>query len=715
MAKLSISISATGSTTLISSYDQNKWSLGTLIKQYTGPTTTDNFIGPYKVAQARPFEEQSGVQLLHIDGFAWSSRYDWIFGIENLSTAVATRRILSYIYDRETSSYVYKGFIWVTLNTSTANTTRGFKMTYYTYTTGTVAVSTTSVSGTNTLFQTQRIGVGSRIGFGTTDPTQVTQWYYISSISSDTSLSISLSAGTIPSGTSYVIEELRPVIVTTNSTLTNGGVYVAKGISFDDFTQMSTLIAASAGSTDNLKLVYWFKDAATVTNTISVGGAVDGTVQRDTNGLTHSLYVIDQTSKVYVYNLRSNDTVASGIKVMTSGNIYVTGTQSISGSYYQNNNATIITASHSTGAGVKSLYWTTSTRFYRADLNSIKPGSIFWQSESRSEIPPGGVTTMPVSSNLAQVDYDQMTDMFFCLTNNLSAAKSYYTKYPLVSGDPFDYSFLNDFKLLDGSTSDPNSIPIPFNTNSTPVYTNCINGITHMLRFGTAAIGGQSLFAVPISAHWDFTSYTNQVAISPVINTPNNNRFVQLSLNTTHSLGSNQWLVTLNDIRSFYRTSGISNNSGLWNAIPSSGELSISGTNQIQFKFEFSMLGHTYGIPGRIHGFSLIYEDESTDSHYQPSVTWSDSLNKRFAWRFSTAFGQSVPSLRVRLYDAISGGLLVDDNTLTPSGTFEQSINDGVSWSSWTNSDKSNNITYLRYTPSSLADNIKIRALLTQY
>lgn len=59
MAKLSISISATGSTTLISSYDQNKWSLGTLIKQYTGPTTTDNFIGPYKVAQARPFEEQS--------------------------------------------------------------------------------------------------------------------------------------------------------------------------------------------------------------------------------------------------------------------------------------------------------------------------------------------------------------------------------------------------------------------------------------------------------------------------------------------------------------------------------------------------------------------------------------------------------------------------------------------------------------------------------
>jgi hypothetical protein len=65
------------------------------------------------------------------------------------------------------------------------------------------------------------------------------------------------------------------------------------------------------------------------------------------------------------------------------------------------------------------------------------------------------------------------------------------------------------------------------------------------------------------------------------------------------------------------------------------------------------------------------------------------------------------------LYDATTDGLLVDDNTTSPTGTFEKSTDDGENWSSWTNTDKTNNTTYLRYTPSSLADSIKVRALLT--
>jgi hypothetical protein len=152
----------------------------------------------------------------------------------------------------------------------------------------------------------------------------------------------------------------------------------------------------------------------------------------------------------------------------------------------------------------------------------------------------------------------------------------------------------------------------------------------------------------------------------------------------------------------------------LWNSITPSGELSITGTSQIQFRFEFQMLGQVYGIPARLHDFVVTYEDESTLSNYQPSVTYSDETNKRFAWRFATSFGTTVPALRVRLYDAVSGGLLVDDNTSSPTGTFQESTDDGVSWSAWTDADKTNNTTYLRYQPASLADNIKVRALLTQ-
>ena len=56
-----------------------------------------------------------------------------------------------------------------------------------------------------------------------------------------------------------------------------------------------------------------------------------------------------------------------------------------------------------------------------------------------------------------------------------------------------------------------------------------------------------------------------------------------------------------------------------------------------------------------------------------------------------------------------------DDNTLTnPAlGSFEISTNDGTNWSNWVDNDKGNETTYLRYTPASTANNIRIKAVLT--
>jgi hypothetical protein len=715
MATISVIVGATGSTTPITSYDSTRWNLGTLIKQFTGASPTDRYIGPHKTALARPFEESTAFQLLHLDSFSWSSRYDWVFGLESSAAASATRRIMAYQYDRNTSSYSWLGFITVTLNTSTAHTLRGFKMSYYTHSTGTVDVSGTTVNGTSTLFQDQRIAVGARIGFGTTDPTQVTQWYYISGITNNTTLTITLSAGIISAGTSYVIEELRSVITTSNATVANGGLFVTKGITINDFTPVGTTIAASAAGTDNLKLTYWLKDITpTITNTAPGGAAIDSNTQTNFNGLTHSLFVLDTNNRCYRYNLRANNTIASGVMSVTSSNIVTTGVQAHTGTLGQVNNGIIKTVNHGSGNGVKSLYYITTTRFYRADVNNITQGNITWQSDNRTEVPPGGVNTQPTTSLLQQLEYDSITDRFIAMTTNATAFRSYYTQYPTNSGDQFEYSLFNDFKLFDGSTTDLNSVALPFNTNSTSMICTTNNGITHILRLGTAVIGQHALFAVPIAAHWDFASTTNQVAISPAISTPNNSKFYKISVNTTNSLGTGQFFTPLNDVRFFYRTSGISDNSGLWNSITPSGELSITGTSQIQFRFEFQMLGQVYGIPARLHDFVVTYEDESTLSNYQPSVTYSDETNKRFAWRFATSFGTTVPALRVRLYDAVSGGLLVDDNTSSPTGTFQESTDDGVSWSAWTDADKTNNTTYLRYQPASLADNIKVRALLTQ-
>lgn len=74
-----------------------------------------------------------------------------------------------------------------------------------------------------------------------------------------------------------------------------------------------------------------------------------------------------------------------------------------------------------------------------------------------------------------------------------------------------------------------------------------------------------------------------------------------------------------------------------------------------------------------------------------------------------------MPTLRIRLYNAETGGLLLDDTTTASAdGTWEKSTNDGGAWGSYNTTDKGNETTYIRYTPTSLADDIKVRALLTQ-
>jgi len=111
---------------------------------------------------------------------------------------------------------------------------------------------------------------------------------------------------------------------------------------------------------------------------------------------------------------------------------------------------------------------------------------------------------------------------------------------------------------------------------------------------------------------------------------------------------------------------------------------------------------------------AVTYEDNTTDSHYQLSAGLSDISNKKFAWRFVTAFGETVPTLKVELSNAATGATLVTDTTVGPTGTWEKSIDDGSNWIAYDTDDMANEITYIRYTPSSLADDISVRALLTQ-
>ena len=145
-------------------------------------------------------------------------------------TAAATRRVGLYTFDRSTQQFSWVGAITLTFPAATNHTLRALRVTYDKHTAGTVAVSGTTVTGTGTSWQTDGACVGNRIGFGSGDPTQITNWYEITAIGSNTSITVDVSPGTLSAGTPYVIEDLRVVNVTTNATAANGGLFVAKGL-----------------------------------------------------------------------------------------------------------------------------------------------------------------------------------------------------------------------------------------------------------------------------------------------------------------------------------------------------------------------------------------------------------------------------------------------------------------------------------------------------
>ena len=165
----------------------------------------------------------------------------------------------------------------------------------------------------------------------------------------------------------------------------------------------------------------------------------------------------------------------------------------------------------------------------------------------------------------------------------------------------------------------------------------------------------------------------------------------------------------------FYRTSGIDDNSGAWTETISGDLSGASPSSHIQFKIKFEVLGE-FCIPRRVYSIACTYEDGSAtsqDSHYLSSADLSSKVTKTFAWKHNVAFGSAVPDLRIRLYNAITDGILDDDNSVTQTGTWEKTINGGSTWTAYNTVDKGNEITFIRFTPASIPDNVQVRALLT--
>lgn len=692
----------------VDTYDPNKLGLGQLMVQRNGGGD-ETFAGPIPLRVARPMEASTAIP----GAFPWALQWqnnaagqlDWLFLADN-ATAAATRRLVLYTFNRRTATWTWGGFITITFPVATNITIRGMRMVYRPYSTGTVAVSGTGVTGTSTVWNSNCC-VGNRIGFGSTDPTQITTWYDITARASDTSITINVSAGTIGAGTPYVIEDLRAVLSTTNATATNGGLFVCKGLSYSQFSSVGGTVPA-ATTVDNIRACYWLADASTVTNTVSTGLALSS----ETGLAEHFCYVVDGTTAatVFKYNLRAALTLTAG--KTTNAFVFKTGgSGTLTGTMGQNNNSRLATVAHGPHSGVECLYWTTTTRIYAVPTSAITNGSTTFLSAGSVgvEIPAGGASTFAATGGLSALEYSGVIDRFVVATN--ATSKNYVTQYRNDSGQ-FDRNFGADFRQTDQSIADGTITPVLSQTGG--AYSVWVEGgLAYFAVIGATAIINR-LYATPFGADWEYCSLTDGFILSPSISLPDCSSVERVAVNMREVIGgrtaANLGLPT-EPFRTKFRTSGITDNSGGWTDVSDEGTLSGAAT-EIQFRFEFRTIGLTC-IPARLLNLIVSYEDNGTDSRFQFSATKSDATNKRFAYRHATAFGGTVPALRIRLFNAVTGATLLDDTTTASASGTWQKATDGSTFGAYNSTDKANETTYIRYTPTTLADNINVRSVLT--
>lgn len=717
MARISLEQLVTTPSTLNylseSAYDYTKWNLGRGLIYNAGAAAIDKYIAP-QFDCLRPMEESTAFAVSYVFAINFSPTIDYVFGIENSVAAAATRRVHLWTVNKKTGARSWNGFITLTLATATAHTVRDFKIDRKQESTGTAAASGTAVTGTGTQFVTNRVAVGARIGFGSTDPKNISTWYRISAIGTDGGLTLATSAGTVADGP-YVIEEYRPVYVATNATTTNGGIHLGKGITPEDFTSGGTTIALAVG-TDNVKAVYWLKDAAVQTNIVAAGCAIDFAGATATN---LDAYVVDLVVagnyKFYKYNLRAALTVATGIS--TSAWVLATGNNPFTGTGSQNANLCIATAAHGTGSGVKSLYVVTTSRIYRVPVTQITTTSttVFSSpSDNITEIPPGGTGSYPATAALSTIEYVSDMDYFIVGTTHATSLHSYVTRY-VGSGAQFDMLFGRNTLYLEQSLKDSN-IPTHFSNQITVMAYNDSgsSNLVYAVKQGTTQ-STHGIYILPFGNHWTVAVNSTGRLISPEITTSNALKYYRAFANHINAVGGGEFTKSTDPFRMYVRTANIQTDatSG-WTLMDEANDLSaLSGASSIQFMIEFKTITEAM-IPARILGVNLSYEDNTTDSHYAVSLAKSSLASKIFAFWFKTAFGGTVPTLTIRLYDADTGGLLLTDDTATPTlGTFEKST-DGTNWTAYNDTDRANATTWIRYTPTSLADNIKVAAYLTQ-
>ena len=650
-------------------YDATKINRGKHTGQFNlGAGPVDRFVGPAPVGVGNLAESSLAIPSSFLSPVKISDDLYWVFGADGASGA-STRRVQLWTFVPSTNTYALQGAITLNFPTATTHTVRGFRAILENYTTGTVSVSGTAVTGSGTSWATG-LSVGSRVGFGSTDPTQITTWYEISAINSDTSITLASSAGTVSAGTAYVIQDLMLVHANTNSTTTNGGLFVTKGLQWDDFQSPAKTIG-TATTVDKIKATYWLRDAATVTNT-AIGGCALG--DRD-NWTQQYVYAPDGAStslRMYRYNIRAPLTPVSGGFTLTGTDIVATGSQTVTGTIRQDNNGRVATLQHGPGSGVASVYLLTSTRILRVPLANIVAASTTFVADSMTEVAPGGPNTNLTATGFSSLDVAVSLDKLV-ITGTSGSGTIYITDY-YTAGQQMDRRAGSLTLQLPSALRDTDS-PIFIHAVGSQTSLVCVEDGWLFYVYGQTTSTNQNAFsAYPLAADWEFQADVPNRVILPRIDlgaTPA--KLYRVAVNAMENLGDSTMGVAPDAYRVQVRTAGINDNSGAWVDVPQNGDLSgISTASSIQFALQFRTAG-VIMLPARVLSLALIYEtDDALPSQYLWNFGDFNLSNGTFAWIQAALFGASLTTHTINIYRADTNALvLTQASTGTTNGTFE--------------------------------------------
>ena len=687
-------------------YDPSKLNLGYLMTKNTDESSQiyvsplePKFIRGYEVLSQSPYVYP--YTLNSLGSLKYNDDVTWLFCVDGGSQGTIAKRIFLFLHKKSTNELSEVGSINVNYTPNGSHNTYSIIPSMEYHTGGTVTVNGSSVIGSGTNWQTDGVCVGNRIGFGSTDSNNITSWYQITSVDSNTGLTISkefISDGdpnnlNITGATPYVIEDFRLIYGNyANGVATVRGISLVKGLRYELF-QITPPTTIPAGTTiDNIRACYRILDSATTTATFSPIGLV---LMDKTSFTSQDLYVLSYpattTISIQKFNIRSSLTLTLGRS--DTPFIFTTGTQAHNGT---NTLGYIPMTTDFNG----NFYVTNHTRISRIPISGITSGSTTFIVDAMIENPPGTSTTYPLSSQLIQSQYLRAANKFY-VSHIQGTIRNYIYSYsvggqfeiPVHINDQIQQStYLID--KFDNLTT--NFLSLPLN----PHYSE--NGLLFISR--STLSNNNIIYSLPIEADKDFHTTTNACIITPELTTLSatsyNRVYLELESTTNKDI---RFYIPRENCDIYYRTSGITTDTGLWNLIPGTGEISGS-SNSIQFKITFRTAG-LYSIPCKVKGIVMSYESNETPdpiTFYDPSIKNTIIPSNVFSWRQNSLFNTQIPNLNIDIYDTSNNVLLTDSVSGSTNGVWEHSTDGGNTWSSWTYS--ANTVgNYIRYSASTLS------------